>query len=591
MSHALLCMLLRKRIYTDGAFEQNLKDWNPLHKRQNSNETRQEWRIAEYEDRAIFTSYPLPCMELCHNIQNSKECNLGSCSSAASLELRSTKSTHFSALNFSNTMLPISCIVLTLILSSFSPLGLAMLNRTLLTPHPNPEEVAQEVHRRVNASVSRRQMLQDLSQEDESRCLTGNPIDDCWKCDPDWPNNRQRLADCAIGFGQYAMGGKNGEYYVVTDSSDDDAVNPRPGTLRYAVIQPQPLWIVFPSNMLIKLSQELIFNSYKTLDGRGANVHITGGGCITLQYISNVIIHNIHIHHCVQSGNANVRSSPSHFGYRTKSDGDGISIFGSKDIWIDHCSLSHCKDGLIDAVMGSTGITISNNFFSHHNEVMLLGHSDDYLPDSGMQVTIAFNHFGEKLVQRMPRCRRGYIHVVNNDFTQWEMYAIGGSGNPTINSQGNRYTAPSNRNAKEVTKRVDTAEDEWRGWNWRSEGDILVNGAFFVASGAELEVKYEKAYSVEPKSAVLIDLLIMHSGVLGVGGRNNNLGMWTTGSNGGKEGLGSGEGDDYLDDYSGSSSSLQPPSASALLPVLIALIYLLSFHFVVAAAAALTSML
>ncbi|KAG6769756.1 hypothetical protein POTOM_025417 [Populus tomentosa] len=486
-------------------------------------------------------------------------------------------------------MLTRSCIVLTLILSSFSPLGSAMLNRTLLTPHPNPEEVVQEVQRRVNASVSRRQTLQVLSQEDQSTCLTGNPIDDCWKCDPDWPNNRQRLADCAIGFGQYAMGGKNGEYYIVTDSSDDDAVNPRPGTLRYAVIQPQPLWIVFPTNMLIKLSQELIFNSYKTLDGRGANVHISGGGCITLQYISNVIIHNIHIHHCVQSGDTNVRSSPTHFGYRTKSDGDGISIFGSKDIWIDHCSLSHCKDGLIDAVMGSTGITISNNFFSHHNEVMLLGHSDDYSPDSGMQVTIAFNHFGEKLVQRMPRCRRGYIHVVNNDFTQWEMYAIGGSGNPTINSQGNRYTAPSNRNAKEVTKRVDTAEDDWRGWNWRSEGDILVNGAFFVASGAELEVKYEKAYSVEPKSAVLIDLLTMHSGVLGIGGRNNNLGMWSTGSDGGKEGLGSGEGDDYLDDYSGSSISLPPPSPYALLPILTALIYLLSFQYIIAAA--LTSML
>lgn len=30
------------------------------------------------------------------------------------------------------------------------------------------------------------------------------------------------------------------------------------------------------------------------------------------------------------------------------------------------------------------------------------------------------------------------------------MYAIGGSANPTINSQGNRYTAPSDPNAKEV---------------------------------------------------------------------------------------------------------------------------------------------
>ncbi|ONI11270.1 hypothetical protein PRUPE_4G097600, partial [Prunus persica] len=114
---------------------------------------------------------------------------------------------------------------------------------------------------------------------------------------------------------------KGGEYYIVTDSSNDDAVNPRRGTLSYAVIQTEPLWIVFPGNMLIKLSQELIFNSYKTLDGRGANVHIVGGGCTTLQFISNVIIHNVHIHNCYPSGGTNMRSSPTHYGYRTKSDG------------------------------------------------------------------------------------------------------------------------------------------------------------------------------------------------------------------------------------------------------------------------------
>lgn len=48
------------------------------------------------------------------------------------------------------------------------------------------------------------------------------------------------------------------------------------------------------------------------------------------------------------------------------------------------------------------------------------------------------------------RCRHGYFHVVNNDYTHWEMYAIGGSANPTINSQGNRYAAPNNPFAKEV---------------------------------------------------------------------------------------------------------------------------------------------
>ncbi|PWA93348.1 pectin lyase fold/virulence factor, AmbAllergen [Artemisia annua] len=34
--------------------------------------------------------------------------------------------------------------------------------------------------------------------------------------------------------------------------------------------------------------------------------------------------------------------------------------------------------------------------------------------------------------------------------TRWKMCAIGGSGNPTINSQGDWYTAPANFDAKEV---------------------------------------------------------------------------------------------------------------------------------------------
>lgn len=65
-------------------------------------------------------------------------------------------------------------------------------------------------------------------------------------------------------------------------------------------------------------------------------------------------------------------------------------------------------------------------------------------------MTIAFNRFGEGLVQRMPRIRRGYVHVVNNDYYEWKMYAIGGSAGPTVNSEGNRYTAPTDPSAKEV---------------------------------------------------------------------------------------------------------------------------------------------
>ncbi|KAJ7961476.1 Pectate lyase [Quillaja saponaria] len=370
----------------------------------------------------------------------------------------------------------------------------------------NPEEIASMVQMRTRNSTERRNL-------GFFSCVKGNPIDDCWRCDPRWQFRRKNLANCGIGFGRNAIGGRDGKYYVVNDPGDDDPVNPKPGTLRHAVIQEGPLWIVFKRDMVITLKQELIMNSFKTIDGRGVNVHIAYGACITIQFITNVIIHGLNIHDCKPTGNALVRSSPTHYGWRTIADGDGISIFDSSFIWIDHNSLSNCADGLIDAIMGSTAITISNNYFTHHNEVMLLGHSDSYTRDKQMQVTIAYNHFGEGLMQRMPRCRHGYFHVVNNDYTHWEMYAIGGSADPTINSQGNRFLAPADPFAKEVTKRVITT-GEWRQWNWRSEGDLLLNGAFFTPSGAGAGASYARASSLGAKSSSMVGAITSGAGVL-----------------------------------------------------------------------------
>ncbi|XP_076883238.1 putative pectate lyase 15 [Bidens hawaiensis] len=361
------------------------------------------------------------------------------------------------------------------------------------------------VSRSIN-KISERRNLGFLS------CGTGNPIDDCWRCEDNWQRNRKRLADCAIGFGYNAIGGRDGKYYIVTSSADDDAVTPQPGTLRHAVIQDEPLWIIFKTNMTITLKQELIMNSFKTIDARGVDVHIAYGAGITIQYVTNIIIHGLHIHDCVPTGNALVRSSPYHFGWRTMADGDGISLFGASHVWIDHNSLSNCSDGLIDAVIGSTAITISNNYFTNHNEVILLGHSDTYVRDKVMQVTVAYNHFGEGLVQRMPRCRHGYFHVVNNDYIHWEMYAIGGSANPTINSQGNKFVAPDNPNAKEVTKRVIT--EGMSDWNWRSDGDLMLNGAYFNQSGAGEAASYAKASSLSAQPSSVVDSLTSGAGVL-----------------------------------------------------------------------------
>lgn len=218
-----------------------------------------------------------------------------------------------------------------------------------------------------------RNLRQRNGANPEGPCMAINPIDKCWRCDPNWDKNRQRLADCALGFGKGTTGGKGGPYYVVTDPSDDDMVNPKVGTLRHAVTRTGPLWIIFKHSMVIKLQQELIMSGDKTIDGRGAYVVITGGAGITIQYIKNVIIHNIKIFNIVSTSGGMIRDSENHYGLRTVSDGDGISIFGSSKVWIDHVSMSNCADGLIDAIMASTAITISNCHFTKHNEVNQIG--------------------------------------------------------------------------------------------------------------------------------------------------------------------------------------------------------------------------
>ena len=52
------------------------------------------------------------------------------------------------------------------------------------------------------------------------------------------------------------------------------------------------------------------------------------------------------------------------------------------------------------------------------------------------------------------RVRFGYAHVVNNKYDEWLMYAIGGSADPTIFSEGNYFMAPNDAAAKQVDKEL-----------------------------------------------------------------------------------------------------------------------------------------
>ena len=117
-----------------------------------------------------------------------------------------------------------------------------------------------------------------------------NVIDRSWRRDPDWRNNRQHLAECSVGFaGKMAnnMGSlEDLTYYEVTDPSDN-AVDPKPSTLRYgATLIRGKLWITFLKDMIIELEQPLLISSFTTIDGQGARVHIAGNACLTIFEVS-----------------------------------------------------------------------------------------------------------------------------------------------------------------------------------------------------------------------------------------------------------------------------------------------------------------
>ena len=116
------------------------------------------------------------------------------------------------------------------------------------------------------------------------------------------------------------------------------------------------------------------------------------------------------------------------------SEYDNVTIYGSRRVWIDHCTFSdgarpdkinrtslgrpmQFHDGLVDIVRGSDLVTVSYSHFKNHDKTMLIGNSDNRSEDAGkLRVTLHHNWF-ENVKERSPRVRYGQVHVYNNLYT------------------------------------------------------------------------------------------------------------------------------------------------------------------------------
>lgn len=253
----------------------------------------------------------------------------------------------------------------------------------------------------------------------------------------------------AEGCGKYATGGRGGTVYTVTSLDDDVST---PGTLRYAINKSSARIILFAVSGRIDLKSELRI--------RNGNISILGqsapGDGICLSGYPLV----------VNADNVIIRFIRLRMGDEKGFEGDALTVTGSKNVIIDHCSFSWSTDECVSCYNnenftlqycfiteslrksihlkgshGYAGIWGGINASFHHN---LIAHHDSRNP--------RFDH------DYLSTTHRGPIDFVNNVVYNWGgNSAYGGESvntQRTINFVANYYKPGPATNSKVRTRLI-----------------------------------------------------------------------------------------------------------------------------------------
>ena len=176
-------------------------------------------------------------------------------------------------------------------------------------------------------------------------------------------------------------GGAGGETVTVTTADE----------LNYYISRTEP-YIILVQGIITMPQKEVKPN--KTIIGIGTNPTIIGG--FRIKRSNNVIIRNLII---------------------TQSGYDGLSIeYDTHHVWIDHCDLSSCSDGLIDITHACDYVTVSWCRFSNHDHTCLLGHADTNGDEDIGHLKVTYHHnWFDGTDARHPRVRFSFLaHCFNN---------------------------------------------------------------------------------------------------------------------------------------------------------------------------------
>ncbi|ALM89368.1 MULTISPECIES: pectate lyase family protein [Alteromonas] len=239
--------------------------------------------------------------------------------------------------------------------------------------------------------------------------------------------------DGARGFGKYTEGGNRGRVLVVS-SLNDNAKSPQKGTLRWAVRQAYPRLIVFSVSGIIHLEKELeIKHGNVTIAGHTSPRGIVISGASTSIEANQVIFRHL-------------RFRPG----RSSEEGDALTVRNTKDVIIDHCSLSWSSDE-VGSFYNNERFTLQNSILSeslnnagHHKGNHGYGGIWGGSNASFIQNLLA-NH-----TSRNPRIngwrlkplyaqKNEFVDIRNNIIANWQSNSTYGGENGKANLVGNVY--------------------------------------------------------------------------------------------------------------------------------------------------------
>lgn len=200
--------------------------------------------------------------------------------------------------------------------------------------------------------------------------------------------SKLKAAEAPNGYAASATGGAGGTSVTITTAAN----------LKTYVESSSKYIITVSGTINLGSGVSVKVKSNKTI--KGANTSSKIIGCLDLGSggVSNVIIQNLII---------------------TNPGGDGITVWGAKNVYITKCTVYDCGDGCIDVTQNADNVTISWCKFYYtsssaaHRFTSICGN----VTPAGYHVTYHHNWFAQNCDQRMPSGSYCRAHLYNNYFS------------------------------------------------------------------------------------------------------------------------------------------------------------------------------